>query len=174
MRTAITNGGRQMTSKDIQRALVRYRYDVRRVMVLRNCCFTGFEADLLVIQPSGYVTEIEIKISVSDYLNEFRAETKKEKHLRLKAAMESGLCKKKKHNPNLIKHFYYAFPQELWPKISQKEMPEYAGVLLISRSGVKEVRRPMQLACVKSTEEQQIAMLRGCYFRDWTAFMKGK
>lgn len=166
-----------MTSKDIQRSLVRHRYDVRRVMVLRNCCFTGFEADMLVVQPSGYVTEIEIKISVSDYLNEFKTETKKQKHKEFEAAMRGSAVLAAAGRPyktNLIKHFYYAFPEELWPKISQKEMPEYAGVLLIGKWRVKEVRKPKKLACEKASAEQQISMLRGSYFRDWTAFMKGK
>lgn len=164
-----------MNSKEIQQALVRHRYDVRRVLVMRNCCFTGFEADLLVIQPTGYVTEIEIKISVSDYLNEFKATTKKKKHARLQAAMDGDVNKKvtwKARHPNLIKHFYYAFPEELWPKIAKKEMPEYAGVLLVSRGRVKELRKPKKLACVPATQEQQIAMLRSSYFRDWTAFLK--
>lgn len=70
------------------------------------------ECDMLVLSKSGYLTEIEIKRSWSD----FRADFKK-KH-----------C----HESELIKYFYYCVPLSIKDKVSQflteKDIP-YTGII---------------------------------------------
>lgn len=64
------------------------------------------ECDMLVCSKDGYLTEIEIKRSWNDFLNDF----------------------KKKHNHNnfpLIKYFYYCVPLSIFDKVQEFLEKEY-------------------------------------------------
>ena len=64
------------------------------------------ECDMLVLSKSGYLTEIEIKRSWSDFLADF----------------------KKKHNHNnypIIKYFYYCVPLSIYEKVRDKLEERY-------------------------------------------------
>lgn len=74
------------------------------------------ECDMLVLSKSGYLTEIEIKRSWSDFMADFR---KKHKH-------ESG---------GLIKYFYYCIPEILLDKAYDElfeRKVEYTGIITYS------------------------------------------
>lgn len=71
------------------------------------------EADLFVISKSRYATEIEVKLTLSDW----KADFKKKKHATLK----------------WIKYFYYAIPEELADKIPNEVDPRY-GIIVCSQS----------------------------------------
>jgi len=77
----------------------------------------NWESDFFCQSRSGYLIEVEVKVSVSD----FNADFKKEKHKYL-----SGQDNSKKFIPN---KFYYAVPEEISSKI---QVPEYAGLIVIS------------------------------------------
>lgn len=55
------------------------------------------ECDILVCSNSGYLTEIEIKRSYADFLNDFK--------------------KKHDHKSNYIKNFYYCIPEKIKDKV---------------------------------------------------------
>lgn len=71
------------------------------------------ECDMLVLSKSGYLTEIEIKRSFSDFLADFK---KKHHH-------ESG---------GIIKYFYYCVPEKICDKVYaellEREIP-FSGVI---------------------------------------------
>ena len=67
------------------------------------------ECDMLIVSKNQYITEVEIKISLSD----LRADFKKEHQ----------------HKDENIKNFYYAFPEEMKEK-AIKLIPEEAGILI--------------------------------------------
>lgn len=69
------------------------------------------ECDLLVVTPTGYATEVEIKISASD----LKADAKK----------NHG------HASDMIKLLYFAIPESLTPHI--EHIPAQAGVMIIKR-----------------------------------------
>jgi hypothetical protein len=106
-----------------------------------------WETDFLVVQKSGYCYEIEIKISRSDFLNDFK---KKNKHL----ILNEGVYMKKKYryhadpitkkriseqyySPTEWKFrpnkFYYCVPEGL---IKAEEVPDYAGLMYVCSYGV--------------------------------------
>ena len=72
------------------------------------------EMDLAVISKSGYLKEIEIKISKSDFLKDFE---KGHGHI---------------DKQNRISHFYYAMPKELYAKVKHLIL-ENAGVITCER-----------------------------------------
>lgn len=86
---------------------------------LNNLYVFGWESDLLFLSKSGVWTEIEIKVSRSDFLADLK---KVEKH--------SILADKQNHmKPN---RFFYAVPEGL---VLQDEVPDYAGLLWVMNSG---------------------------------------
>jgi len=88
------------------------------------------ECDLLVLTPAGYATEIEIKISKQDLLND-----KNKLH---------------QHKHNHIKTFYFCVPEKL-KDIAIEEIPTRAGLFVINaKFKIKEVRKPNNnKECVK-------------------------
>lgn len=86
----------------------------------------NWESDFFCQSSSGYLIEVEVKISVSD----FKADFKKEKHKYL-----SGQDNSKKFIPN---KFYYAVSEEIASKI---EVPKYAGLIVISNNKTDFVKK---------------------------------
>ena len=101
-----------MNSLQIEVALAKY-LDYRQHLIVPNVWWgLGFrhELDLLVLTKSGYVWEIEIKISKADLL--------------------ADKNKKYGHYDNRIRKLYFAVPKKLMD-IAVKEIPERAGLFEI-------------------------------------------
>lgn len=71
-----------MTEQSITRRLSQH-FDYQKNAVLANYAAgtTGWEADLIVVRPSGWAMEVEVKISVSDFRAEFKNKAKKHRVL---------------------------------------------------------------------------------------------
>ena len=67
------------------------------------------ECDMLIVTKNRYLTEVEIKISLSDLKADFK--------------------KEHQHKDENIKNFYYAFPEEMKDKAIEL-IPEEAGILI--------------------------------------------
>jgi hypothetical protein len=112
---------RRITAQDIEVVVARH-FDFRRCMVVPNVSwglFARMEVDLLIVRPSGYCIEVEIKVSGSD----IKADTRKG-HL---------------HNSNLLRQLWFAVPERL---ATHSDIPAKAGILSISGDGSygKELR----------------------------------
>lgn len=75
--------------------------------------YIGHECDMLVLSKSGYLTEIEIKRSFSDFIADF---------------------KKKHHHESagIIKYFYYCVPEKIYDKVCSelsKRDVLYSGII---------------------------------------------
>lgn len=115
-----------MNCKQIDRALnirfVNAHYRVSNVYFFGG----GYgETDFLVVQKSGLIFDIEIKISRSDFFADFK---KKIKHDKL-SKPQDGTDKPNK--------FYYAVPKGL---VTVNEIPEYAGLLYIDGNHIYEAK----------------------------------
>lgn len=143
-----------LTEQKIQRVLGGFiaspKYRVDGLFVF------GWESDKLIWTKAGYIYEFEIKISRSDYMNDFRH--KVEKHLLLNSALpdESTVTREADLFGNLLKekrkrypqitmeqakdrmkpvgermpnYFYYAVPDGL---LDADEVPPYAGLIYIT------------------------------------------
>jgi len=101
-----------MTSRDIEIAISNH-FGYRQNLIIPNVSRgfnLNYEADILIVSDSGYVTEVEIKTSYSD----FNAEK---------------LKNDKAHKNNRIKKFYFAMPEALALKC-QPEITD-AGLIAI-------------------------------------------
>lgn len=105
----------QITTIEMELAIAKY-FGIRKHIIVPNISW-GFgmhECDLFLIKKTGVAVEVEIKISKSDFLADF----------------------KKRHNhddsKNRITEFYYAFPLELYDKCKDL-VPENAGILVCEK-----------------------------------------
>ncbi len=176
-----------MTEGEVIRALLE-RWSPWRYRVLPHTVnVAGWEADLLIVQPSGYVEEIEVKVSVAD----FRAElaNKSLKHEQLEhGRFKSKWCHARKRfildrdnpQPHSVRRFWFAMPMEILDKI-RPDIPAWAGVLAVKESmslqgGIRrtqliEVRSPKILKMAqKLTPEQYQQLLESCYHKYWRAY----
>ena len=105
---------------DIEIAVMSY-LDVRTKLVVPNVSWGMFmhECDLLSLNMNGYATEIEIKTSRQDIRNE-----KKKKH---------------NHDHEMIKHLYFAVPEEL-REFALENIPERAGLYVIGKNSMDHLQ----------------------------------
>jgi len=138
-----------MNAKFIQSAIQKYLYDRSNIYQVCNFARCGYyEADILALTPAMICTEVEIKISVSDFKADFK---KKHKHYRMQNHSENVNWK----TPN---RFFYACPKGML-NVSH-EIPNYAGLLWVNERGVVElVKQAPVLHKNKATDKLIIGML---------------
>ena len=114
--------------------------------VLENLYVFKWESDKLIETRSGLIYEFEIKVTRSDFKNDFKKEDKhvilegKKEHLpaydkvldRWKSLHEEYYRTSRYKKPN---YFYYAVPEGM---ISVDEVPEYAGLVYILPEGERK------------------------------------
>ena len=142
-------------------ALLVKHFDWEKNECFPNTHLFAWEADLVVLTASNYVTEVEVKVSLSDW----RADAKKDKF-------------KDKNFAKHVKRFYYAVPEALYDQHlhSPVEIPEYAGVLVFRPSlqrfaEVLEADNRPGVSAIKDSDRQRL--LRSLYFRYHRQFIKG-
>jgi len=139
-----------MNERAAQRVLARY-FNPFQQTVVPNCYFAGGEMDLLVVTRSGYLVEVEIKLSRADW--------------------KADLAKEKWTMPErrLVSRFYYAVPPELCPAEAPEWVPATSGILhLHPRDYVLEHRKAERVKTApKLTDQQQLHIMASIYRRWW-------
>lgn len=121
-------GGQKMTESDIQNVLGRHLF-------LQNICIPNvtmhvpghrpYEADLIYFNiKSEYITEVEIKVTMVDFRNDF----KKEYY----------------HDHPSVKYLYYAMPESMYSRNKEEidSMLNLAGIITISEANMDIKRGP--------------------------------
>lgn len=137
---------------DMEVALARH-FNWRVNLIVPNVSWgfdLKYEADLLVVSPAGYVTEIEIKVSRGD----------------IKADLKKHKCA---HRSKLVKRFFYAVPQSI---ADSEWLPLDCGLITVNDNftyDVKVVRPPRINREAKPLEDHKIRELMslGC-MRIWS------
>lgn len=101
--------------------------------------FRGTEADILSVSTAGYVTEIEVKVSVEDFRREFSGDsaTKAHKHrwLLARSQQEKGFARvtptPRECVLEALKEWWIAVPAELLPRLEMNLLPPYAGLIAV-------------------------------------------
>jgi hypothetical protein len=102
-----------MTADDVEIAVVRL-YDIRATLVVPNASWGAgvHECDLLILTNSGYLTEVEIKVT--------------------KADLVADLKKTHAHRSDKIKKLFYALPESVLSRPGVKEIiPAHAGIISV-------------------------------------------
>jgi DNA polymerase III psi subunit len=118
-----------MNSVEMEIALAGF-FGYRQNQIVPNVSYGLWihECDLLIVSKSGYCTEVEIKISISDLKADFK--------------------KEHQHKNNKIKYFYYAIPEELKEK-ALPLIPEHAGLIIV-KAHTLNVYEPTYCQIIKS------------------------
>jgi hypothetical protein len=103
-----------MKTRQIEIAVARY-FNYRQNIVVPNVSWglEIHEVDVLVVRPSGYAIEVEIKTSVSD----LKADSKK----------LHG------HRSGKIRELWFAIPSSIYDKALQ-HIPDRAGILIVAET----------------------------------------
>ncbi len=152
------------TVKEIQYQF--YRHWLTRYELLAPNIYLDFwsEMDLLGVRKSGYVDEIEIKVSASDFKADFKKTInifEDERRYRYKEipkheALPSGLVK--------CNYFSFLLPEEIADKC---EIPDYAGLFVIRNNYVREVKRAPLLHKTKISPREKYNIGRKMAYRFW-------
>lgn len=131
----------KLSTHDMEASLMQY-FNVRTNIIVPNVSWGLFlhECDLLVLTPSGYATEVEIKIDKYDLIRD-----KNKSH---------------KHASKKIKNFYFAIPDYLLDY--QSHIPERAGIVVVDpethRS--KRIRYPQPQGNYKWSQQEIFKLTR--------------
>ncbi|MEM1191514.1 MAG: hypothetical protein AAGI72_23485 [Pseudomonadota bacterium] len=151
------------------------------LVVVPNCHFASYEADLLAVSKNLRLVDVEIKISRSD----LKADAKKGKW---QGGDRWEFCDQEKRHvragtwstdwpPRIWKH-YYAMPAEIWKDELFECLPsEKSGVLLLRHDGMHficRVHRPAkpQRNAATLTNEEVVNVARLASLRMWSVIEK--
>jgi hypothetical protein len=152
-----------ITEKIIQRQLYDFYIKLGHKLIAPNIYLHYSEADLITVQASGYVNEIEIKINKADFKRDF--EKRKHKYY---AAARAKKARSFAHLPN---YFWFAFPHKLLDKIDF-DVPDYYGLITLRNYGMEVYypvihRRAKFLHKKKVTDKQVRQIARSLMFKMW-------
>lgn len=150
----------QVTEQLLQQHLRSWKSSPK--YIVENLYVFGWESDMLIKTRSGYWYEVECKISLADFKNDFTH--KRQKHELLKNGDE------KHRRPN---YFYYCVPWYLSGKVLPL-LPDYAGLVVLTEDGrLKEVKRTPMLHNNKYTNEELKLCDKFYYaYRNWKLAME--
>ena len=145
----------QVTEQLLQQHLRGWKSNLK--YIVENLYVFDWESDMLIKTRSGYWYEVECKISLADFKNDFKRKWRK--HDLLKTGDE------KHRRPN---YFYYCVPWYLSGKVLPL-LPNYAGLIVLTENGkLNEVRRASLLHTDKYTDEDLKLCNKFYYaYRNW-------
>lgn len=139
-----------MSYREIEIAVANL-FDYRRNIIIPNVShgffYDGHEADILIVTPQNYVTEVEIKTSISD----LKADFKKMNFHGIKNLQKNGYVS---ITTPIIAQLYYALPEDIYEQGSEiiiNNEPR-AGLIKIEKHEMR----------VKGTKEKCADRIRGC------------
>jgi len=161
-----------MYADDLINAFYRSQHQ-RYELVAHNVypCWRFKEMDIMAIRRSGFIDEIEIKLTRSDYLADFK------KTVSIK--VEKYFDPIKKHNVhsedrykhkclaeglNRCNYFSFLMPDELAEKC---DIPDYAGLYTFNGRYITEIKKPPRLHNRKISLQLKYEIARKLSFKFW-------
>lgn len=174
----------KLTARDIQMAIGCRMFNRLQEAILFNVQDGPVcgEADILVVRPSLWGIEIEVKTSLSDFKADFK---------KAERTTYSGYRYPGKHDQIVngkpiyvrsgggyyhptdrachnCRYFYFAIPEELLEKVLPL-LPPYAGLITVSERGWPQIVRkaPINKKAEKYTHQQMAKLYRTAYCKYW-------
>lgn len=114
-----------------------------------------WEADLLALSKAGYLSEVEIKISMSDW----KADLDKGKHSITSSVGYPSV--------NSIKRFYYAGPKKLMSRYQEIAISKDAGIIAVEEERIEVLRPAVDRKAVRMPETEVMKLLRLAALKAW-------
>ena len=165
-----------MNSKEIARALATRQWSFGKQIIVPNVNSFRWEMDLAILHPSGYLDEVEIKVSRADFLRDFKTKAHKHECL-LRGVPKLGWGKEiegylydwDQITPHIVRRFWFAMPVELAEKC-EPDVPAHCGLIAVTPRGtsIQIIRKAENLKHgAKLTDAQTKKLLRCAYFKYW-------
>jgi hypothetical protein len=116
------------TEHEIQVAIATQLFR-RKYLVVPNCGWTGHECDLLVIDKSLRIIDVEVKISRAD----LKQDNKKQKWYETRPWSKRHLPEQRRQWPDKVWKHYYVIPADIWQDSLYKSINASSGVVLVRR-----------------------------------------
>jgi len=148
-----------LDARDLQKAFYT-RFKTSYEILVFNTYIKGWaECDLLGIKPSGYVEEIEIKLSRPD----FKADFKKNIIIDGVEYKKHDLLASKSASP--VNYYWFMAPEGL---LAEHEIPSYAGLIELTQWGRASIRKnaPLLHRTKANTEFKYMCVRQQCW-RVW-------
>lgn len=141
------------------------------IIAAPNLFLYPWESDLIIVNKSGYISEYEVKLSVSDFRNDFKKQGHIKSHTNFYGEYLNGNTKHeslvKGFGPN---RFFYCFPADMIP---HSEVPEWAGIIHIRSFNHNNIhflttsiiRNPKRLHSNKATKDQIDKINTALYYK---------
>lgn len=175
-----------MTAVEIIDALATSHFRRFHQVLVPNVMSMGVsgEADLLILQPSGWLEEVEIKTNKADFKREFK--TKPMKHEMLCRGVPGvGQWSKERQayvrdwsetKPTTIRRYWFAMPYELAQELTL-EIPVHAGLIGVfdnKRVSPIMIKKAPVLKCArKLTDKERLRLFELAYARYWDIRLTG-
>jgi hypothetical protein len=120
------------SEQSIQRAIAEGFFK-KAVLAVPNCGWTGYECDMLIIEPGLRIIDIEVKVSRAD----LKQDQHKDKwwHQRPWAKRSSRTpIRQPRLWPQKVWKHYYVVPLDIWTSELLQHIPANSGVLAVSTS----------------------------------------
>ena len=134
-------------------------------------CWKLKEMDIMAIRKSGFVDEIEVKLSKPDFLADFKKTVNIDVEPYFGAVKTYNVTFEEKNKHECIEkglnhcnYFSFLMPEEL---VEKCEIPEYSGLYTFNDRWVKEVKKPKKLHNRKISIELKYQIARKLAFRFW-------
>lgn len=172
---ACANSGK-WSEKRIAYALATGYFKSRSVVFIPNCIWTGAEADVLVVEMSRKLIDVEIKISRAD----FKADARKQKWWHVNKVKKNGVWTREKESvkdwPDSVWKHIYVLPKEEWREDLLEHMAsDKSGIVLIEeidgRIIFTDYKKPVKNKdALILTERQVLDIARLANVRMWQTY----
>ena len=154
-----------LTSKKLQCAFYNKFYGSHEAIIPNVFVEGNIEMDLLCITKSQLVHEIEIKLSVADFKNDFLKEMWQGEPYKKVLKHESMV-----EGNHLANKFSFLVPYNIEEKV---EVPDYAGLYVYTKTGrIEQRQKPKTLHKNKIELETKYSLIRKINYRYWNYFLK--
>ena len=144
------------------------------MVAVPNCYWTGYEADLLLVEKGMRLIDVEVKISRSD----LKADLKKDKWWQHPSWRSPGPSQLREWPPKIWKH-YYVMPAKVWDDSLYAAIPPTSGVVLIKEYPHTKTKLLMEVKrratpnrkAPKITPQEAFHVGRLCNLRMWDRIM---
>ncbi len=154
----------KLVCADIELAVANF-FGYRENIIIPNISWgfnLGHEADLVILRPSGWLMEVEIKTSASD----IKRDLLKQAPHRSRRWLTTNKNESNFHWGPLIQRCYFAVPESL---ATDPNIPDYCGIISISDWQCKIVKpAPLNKNSRKLNDAEIKKLLRLATMRTWT------
>lgn len=145
----------------------------KQTRVFPNTFIGSWEGDIFEVSPSGYLTEIELKLTRSDFFGDKDKARRKRDYLYKHGDPRAYKTQKKYdflERGERVNRFFYLIPEGM---VTEAEVPDWAGLITFKpydawgrvEFGFRTIKNAKRLSDIKYGEKHLLKLLESTYYR---------